>query len=338
MVAEAWPCHSVRMTRPRRAFIGVIAAALVTTVSGCGLLSGEDSSTPPAGTGVEKAKIRLGIIPIVDVAPVHIAIKKGYFRDEGVEVELKAIQGGAAGIPGLVNGELDVTFGNWVSFLAAQAKGAADLKFVADGYRAKPDMFLVLTPPDSLVKTPQDLAGKKIAVNTRANVAELAVRAALKAKNVDASTVQFTEMPFPDMQAALQRKDIDAAMLVEPFITRAQQEMNAFTVLDTISGDTSELPVGGYATSAKFATENPKTVDAFQRALVKAQRDASERSEVESVVTGYAKVDAAVARVLHLGSYPGSIDVERLKGVVSLMKANGMLSGDVDPAAMLLTP
>jgi NitT/TauT family transport system substrate-binding protein len=338
MVAEAWPCHSVRMTRPRRAFIGVIAAALVTTVSGCGLLSGEDSSTPPAGTGVEKAKIRLGIIPIVDVAPVHIAIKKGYFRDEGVEVELKAIQGGAAGIPGLVNGELDVTFGNWVSFLAAQAKGAADLKLVADGYRAKPDMFLVLTPPDSLVKTPQDLAGKKIAVNTRANVAELAVRAALKAKNVDASTVQFTEMPFPDMQAALQRKDIDAAMLVEPFITRAQQEMNAFTVLDTISGDTSELPVGGYATSAKFATENPKTVDAFQRALVKAQRDASERSEVESVVTGYAKVDAAVARVLHLGSYPGSIDVERLKGVVSLMKANGMLSGDVDPAAMLLTP
>jgi NitT/TauT family transport system substrate-binding protein len=326
------------MTRPRRAFIGVIAAALVTTVSGCGLLSGEDSSTPPAGTGVEKAKIRLGIIPIVDVAPVHIAIKKGYFRDEGVEVELKAIQGGAAGIPGLVNGELDVTFGNWVSFLAAQAKGAADLKLVADGYRAKPDMFLVLTPPDSLVKTPQDLAGKKIAVNTRANVAELAVRAALKAKNVDASTVQFTEMPFPDMQAALQRKDIDAAMLVEPFITRAQQEMNAFTVLDTISGDTSELPVGGYATSAKFATENPKTVDAFQRALVKAQRDASERSEVESVVTGYAKVDAAVARVLHLGSYPGSIDVERLKGVVSLMKANGMLSGDVDPAAMLLTP
>jgi NitT/TauT family transport system substrate-binding protein len=338
MVAEAWPCHSVRMTRPRRAFIGVIAAALVTTVSGCGLLSGEDSSTPPAGTGVEKAKIRLGIIPIVDVAPVHIAIKKGYFRDEGVEVELKAIQGGAAGIPGLVNGELDVTFGNWVSFLAAQAKGAADLKLVADGYRAKPDMFLVLTPPDSLVKTPQDLAGKKIAVNTRANVAELAVRAALKAKNVDASTVQFTEMPFPDMQAALQRKDIDAAMLVEPFITRAQQEMNAFTVLDTISGDTSELPVGGYATSAKFATENPKTVDAFQRALVKAQRDAIERSEVESVVTGYAKVDAAVARVLHLGSYPGSIDVERLKGVVSLMKANGMLSGDVDPAAMLLTP
>jgi NitT/TauT family transport system substrate-binding protein len=338
MVAGARPCHSVRMTRSRRAFIGVIAAALVTSLSGCGLLSGDDPDSPPAGTGVEKAKIRLGIIPIVDVAPVHIAIKKGYFRDEGVEVELKAIQGGAAGIPSLVNGELDVTFGNWVSFLAAQSKGAADLKLVADGYRAKPDMFLVLTPPDSPVKTPQDLAGKKIAVNTRANVAELAVRAALKAKGVDAGGVQFTEMPFPDMQAALQRKDIDAAMLVEPFITRAVKEINAFTVLDTITGETTDLPIGGYATSTKFAADNPKTVDAFRRALVKAQRDAGERREVESVVTGYAKVDAALASVLHLGSYPGSIDVGRLKGVVSLMKANGMLSGDVDPAAMLLAP
>ncbi|MBP2320596.1 NitT/TauT family transport system substrate-binding protein [Kibdelosporangium banguiense] len=325
------------MTRPRRAFIGVIAAALVTTVSGCGLLSGEDSSTP-AGTGVEKAKIRLGIIPIVDVAPVHIAIQKGYFRDEGVEVELKAIQGGAAGIPGLVNGELDVTFGNWVSFLAAQAKGATDLKLVADGYRGKPEMFLVMAMPGSPIKTAQDLVGKKVAVNTRGNVAELAVRAAVKAKGVDANTVQFTEMAFPDMQPALQRNDIDAALLVEPFITRAQQQINAFTVVDTMTGDASELPIGGYATSAKFAAGNPKTIDAFRRALVKAQRDAGERREVESVVTGYAKVDAAAASMLHLGSYPSSIDVGRLKGVVSLMKANGMLTGDVDPATMLLAP
>ncbi|MET0234306.1 MAG: ABC transporter substrate-binding protein [Kibdelosporangium sp.] len=324
------------MTRPRRAFIGVLAAVLVASASGCGLLSGEDPGADGGNTGVEKARIRLGIIPIVDVAPVHIAIQKGYFRDEGVEVELKAIQGGAAGIPGLVNGELDVTFGNWVSFLSAQSKGAADLKLVADGYRGKPEMFLVMTPPDSAVRTPQDLAGKKVAVNTRANVAELAVRAALKAKDVDANTVQFTELAFGDMQAALVRKDIDAALLVEPFITRAQKEMNAFTVLDTMTGDAAELPIGGYATSAKFAAASPKTVDAFRRALVKAQRDAGERREVEAVVTGYAKVDAAVASVLHLGLYPSSIDVERLKSVVSLMKANGMLSGDVDPGALLL--
>jgi NitT/TauT family transport system substrate-binding protein len=324
----------------RRAILGAITAALITSVPGCGLLSGEDAGpTPNAGpAGVEKAKIKLGIIPIVDVAPVHIAIQKGYFRDEGLEVELKAIQGGAAGIPGLVNGELDLTFGNWVSFLVAQAKGAADLKLVADGYRGKPEMFLVAAPPDSAVKSAKDLAGKKVAVNTRGNVAELAVRAALTAQGVDAGSVQFTEMPFPDMQAAMQRKDIDAALLVEPFISRAQQQMNATTVLDTITGDAAQLPIGGYAASAKFVAANPKTVDAFRRALVKAQGDAADRKQVESVVTGYAKVEPAVVSALHLGEYPTSIDVANLKKLVTLMKANGMLDGDVDPSTMMLAP
>ncbi|WP_173138736.1 ABC transporter substrate-binding protein [Kibdelosporangium persicum] len=320
------------MTRPRRAFVGALAATLITTVSGCGLLSGEQPATP----GVEQAKVRLGVVPIIDIAPVHIAIKKGYFRDEGVEVELKSIQGGAAGIPGLVNGELDVTFGNWVSFLAAQAKGVADLKLVADAYRGRPDMFLVMTTPDSAVKTPADLAGRKVGVNTRANVAELAVRAAMKAKGADANTVQFTEMAFPDMQAALQRKDIEAALLVEPFITRAVREIGAVPVLDTITGEATDLPIAGYATSAKFAQQNPKTVDAFRRALVRAQRDAGDTAEVQSVVTGYAKVDPSIAGVLRLGLYPSGIDVERLKGVVTLMKANGMLTEDVDPGRMLL--
>ncbi|MET0136670.1 MAG: ABC transporter substrate-binding protein [Kibdelosporangium sp.] len=323
------------MTRPRRLIAGLISATLLAAVSGCGLIGGEDPADQ-GGSGSEKAKITLGALPIVDVAPIHIALKKGYFRDEGVDVEVKVIQGGAAGIPGLVNGELDVTFGNWVSFLSAQSKGAADLKLVADAYRAKPGMFLVLSAPDSAVKAPQDLVGRKVAVNTRANVAELAVRSALQAQQIDPNTVQFTEMAFPDMQAALQRKDIDAALLVEPFITRAQQQIGAVTVLDTIAGDTTDLPIAGYATSAKFAQENPKTLDAFRRALVKAQRDAANKAEVESVVTGYAKVDASIAAVLRLGSYPSSIDVERLRGVVSLMKANGMLPGDVDPAAMLL--
>ncbi|MCE7008302.1 ABC transporter substrate-binding protein [Kibdelosporangium philippinense] len=320
------------MNRPRRAFLGALAAVLITAVPGCGLLSGEEPVTP----GKEQAKIRLGVLPIVDAAAVHIAIKKGYFRDEGVEVELKTIQGGAAGIPGLVNGELDVTFGNWVSFLNAQAKQTADLKLVADGYRGKPDMFLVVVTPDSPVKTPADLAGRKIAVNTRANVVELAVRAGLKAKNVDANSVQFIEMPFPDMQAALQRKDVDAALLVEPFLTRAMQQIGAVPVLDTITGEAADLPIGGYATTAKFVKERPKTIDAFRRALVKAQQDASDPAEVQSVVTGYAKIDPAIAQVLRLGLYPTTIDVQRLKGVVALMKANGMLTEDIDPAKMLL--
>ncbi|TCO58734.1 NitT/TauT family transport system substrate-binding protein [Actinocrispum wychmicini] len=308
------------------------AVGLLSAVPGCGLLSGPKQ----APHGAEGATVRLGVVPIIDVAPVYIAMRAGYFRDEGVDVRIRTVQGGAAGIPAMVSGDLDVTFGNWVSFFTAQAKGTADLKLVADGYRGKPGMFLVLALPDGPVRSAKDLAGRKIAVNTRGNVTELAVRAAMRAQGVDVSAVQFTEMPFLDMQSALQRKDVDAALVVEPFLTSAIRQAGAVPVLDTMTGAATELPIGGYATTAKFAAGNPATLDAFRRALGKAQRDAADRHRVEEVIADYAKVDSSVAAQVHLGSYPTGIDANRLRNVVSIMRDNGMLDRDLDPSTMVL--
>ncbi|GAB3872297.1 ABC transporter substrate-binding protein [Kibdelosporangium lantanae] len=313
----------------RRRFLGAVVAATAFPVTGCGLLSGKAEPEP------ERATIRLGAMPIVDVAPVYIASRAGYFRDEGVDIQITMLQGGGAGIPSLVNGELDVVFGNWMTFFTAQAKGTVDLRFVADGYRGGPGMFLVLVSPDSQVRSAKDLAGRKVAVNMRGSVSEFLFRVALKAQRVDPTGVQFAEMPFPDMQAALRRKDIDAAIIVEPFLTRAVREMGAVPVLDTMTGDADELPIGGYATTTRYANGNPATLDAFHRALARAQGEAADRAKVESVITSYANVDAATAGQLHLGSYPRDIDVSRLRTVVRLMRDNGMLDRDVDPGPMV---
>ena len=148
--------HHSHATRGVRTILTALAAVItLATVAGCGLLGGGDDTgvQNPGGTGPELSKITLGTIPIVDTAPIHMAIKKGYFKAEGLDVELKTIQGGAAGIPGLVNGDLNITFGNWVSFFAAQAKGVADLKLVSEGYQARPGMFLIMTSRDSAIRT-----------------------------------------------------------------------------------------------------------------------------------------------------------------------------------------
>jgi NitT/TauT family transport system substrate-binding protein len=314
----------------RRQFLGAVVAATAVPVTGCGLLSGKAESSNP-----ERPTLRLGAMPIVDVAPVYIALRGGYFRDEGVDVRISMLQGGGAGIPSLVNGELDVTFGNWMTFFTAQAKGTVDLRFVADGYRGKPGMFLVLVPPGSPVRTAKDLAGRKVAVNMRGSVSEFVFRVALTAQRVDPTGVQYAEMPFPDMQAALRRKDVDAAIIVEPFLTRAVKELGAVPVLDTMTGEADELPISGYATTTRYANGNPATLDAFRRALARAQREAADHAQVESVITGYANVDTTIATQLHLGSYPRDIDVSRLRTVVRLMRDNGMLDRDVDPAPMV---
>ncbi|GLZ34584.1 sulfonate ABC transporter substrate-binding protein [Lentzea sp. NBRC 105346] len=322
---------------------GTALAALLALVTSCGLLGGKEDKPAAQNNGpVEKSKIVVGVLPILDVAAIHVANKKGYFKEEGLEVELKTIQGGAQAIPGLVNGELDMSFGNWVSFFAAESKGAAKavdgIKLVADGYQAKPEMFLILAPGDSAIKSPKDLAGKTVAVNTFKNIAELTAKASLEANNVDPKTVTLKEMPFPDMQAALQNKTVDAAFMVEPFISRAQRMAGAVTVLDTASGPTANIPIAGYATSGKFAKENPKTVAAFQRAIVKGQKDAADRPTVEPLLVEYAKVDKETASLVHFGEFPTTLDATRLQRVATLMKTYGLLQNDMDVKPMLLTP
>ncbi|GAA0261512.1 ABC transporter substrate-binding protein [Saccharothrix mutabilis subsp. mutabilis] len=326
----------------RRIIAGLSALAVLAVVSGCGLLGGSEEKPADAAPGkVEKTKIKLGLLPILDVASVHVAMKKGYFKEEGLEVEPVTIQGGAAAIPGLISGDLDITFGNWVSFFAAQSKDAAKavdgLKLINDGYQAKPEMFLILTGPDSAIKSPKDLAGKTIAINTFKNIAELTAKATLEANDVDPKTVTFKEFPFPDMQAALQNKTVDAAFMVEPFISKAQRAIGAITVLDAASGPTDNIPVAGYGTTGKFAKENPNTVAAFQRAMAKGQRDAADRPTVEPLLVEYAKVDKETASLVHFGEFPTTLDATRLQRVATLMKTYGLLENDFDVKPMLVT-
>jgi len=324
---------------------GLSVLAMLASVAGCGALGGS-SETPaaekPANGKLEKSKISLGVLPILDVASVHVAIKKGYFKDEGLDVDLKVIQGGAAAIPGLVSGDLDMSFGNWVSFFAAEAKETAKsvggLKLVSDGYQAKPDMFLIVAGKDSPLKSPKDLAGKTIAINTFKNIAELTAKATLEANDVDPNSVTFKEFAFPDMQAAIENGTVDAAFMVEPFITRAQRAIGSVTVMDAASGPTDNIPIAGYATSGEFAKNNPKTVAAFQRAMAKGQADATDRPTVEPLLVEYAKVDKETAGLVHFGAFPTTLDATRLQRVVQLMVRYQMMDKELDVKPMLIQP
>jgi NitT/TauT family transport system substrate-binding protein len=296
------------------------------------------SSQPGRWSGLERTKVTVGTLPIVDAAAIHMAIKKGHFKNEGLEVELKPLPGDAAAIPGLANGELQFAFGNYTSFFAAQAKGVLDIKLVADGYQARPGVFMIVAPRDSAVKRPQDLASKKIAINTKGNIAELTTRSSLEAVGIDMKTVTFVEMPFPDMQARLERKDVDAAFMVEPFITQAERMAGVVPLLDPASGTTNEIPIAGWAASAAFVKENPKTAEAFRRAIIKGQRDCSNRTDVEELVTSYAKVDRQTAGLLNIGTWPAPLESTRLQREADLMTTHGLLTQSLDVKSMIFIP
>lgn len=313
------------------------AATLAISLAACG----GGSSTAPAGSAdgkPEKTELTIGFIPVADQASLILAINKGYFEAEGLTVKSQTAQGGAAALPAMVAGDLDGVFGTYPSFMLAQ-QNVAKMKIVSLGVDGSESYAGVFINPASGIKTPQDLVGKKLAVNTLNNTGELSIKSVLKENGVDPAQVEFIEMPFPDMTAALQRDAIQAAWAVEPY----QSAMNAAgmeKLFSNFSGKTATAPLAGIGMTEKFVKDNPNTAAAFARAMEKANAElAADPESVRELVPTYSQTSAEVAAKMSLPTWTaGYPSADKLKVWNDVMVDLGSLSGPVDLDAMVYSP
>ncbi|HEX4817807.1 MAG TPA: ABC transporter substrate-binding protein [Nonomuraea sp.] len=321
------------MSRKLRCLAVALGVAVALTLTGCG------GSEEPAGSStsgpLEKTKIRVGALPIPDPVSLVIAQTKGYFKEEGLTVERVEVVGGASAIPMIEKGELDISQTNYVSTLAAASQGSK-AKLVADMYQAGPNCFVIMVPTDSPIRSVAGLKGKTILVNNLNNVATLAVETQLKVAGLTKNDVTFLPMPFPDMGAALEAGKADAAWLTEPFITANQSARGFRKLADTMTGQTEDLPIAGWMATDEWTQRNPNTLAAFQRAISRAQRDAStDRKEIERMLPTYTKIDAKTASVITLGSYPSELNANRLQKVADLMLEYKYLKTPIDVKSVI---
>jgi NitT/TauT family transport system substrate-binding protein len=311
--------------------LGVLLAALLVGTSGCGIPGPSEASS--AGTPVE---ITVGTLPIVDVAPIHLAIQEGLFAAEGLDVSVEVVAGGAAAIPALVGGDLDIAYGAWPSFLLANAQGF-ELRAVADGTAARPGFTELLAMPDSgLEGRPEALAGTRIAVNTLGNLGELAVRSTLERAGLDPDDVELVEIGFPEMTAALERGDVDVIWASEPVATLARETVGAVLVADSYVGDMEGFPVAGYQASAEFVEEHPETVAAFRRALDAAvDRIRADESLVAEIAPGFTSLEAELAAAIALPEFRSALEAATLQRVHDYLRDFGLLETDLDVPSLI---
>ena len=313
--------------------LGPLAASII-LLAGCTSTGGEPTR---AGDVPEQSRITVGTLPIVDVAPIHLALREGYFTDEGLAVEVEVTQGGAAAIPALVGGDLDIAYGAWPSFLLANAEGL-ELRAVADGTRARPGFTeLLALPASGLEGRPEDLAGKRIAVNTLGNIGELAVRAALVRAGLEADAAELVEIGFPDMTVALQRGDVDVIWASEPVATLARETLGAVLVTDSYVAEMEAFPVAGYQATAAFVAANPRTVAAFQRALIRAvERIDDEPALAAEVAPSFTSLDAELAGRVAMPEFRARLRAADLERVQERLLAFGLLEAALDVEALVV--
>lgn len=319
------------LTKNRKAPLA-IAGALTMLITACG---GESGSTSAAEG--ETTKLTIGLIPIVDVAPIYIGVKEGYFEEEGIELEPVLAAGGAAIVPAVTSNSYQIGFSNNVSLIIGVSKGLP-LQMVAPGVAISPDnrssnpdagYCSVVTGPDSPIQTPADLSGKTVAVNTLNNIGDVTIKAALESEGVDPASVNFTELPFPDMPAAVEQNRIDAAWACEPFVTRVMDN-GGRPILDNYGKTDPNLSVASYFASKQWAAQNPEALAAFKRAVDKSMKHASENPDaVRAVLPEYTSIDADTAGRIGLPAFPSTFNDESITKLIEYSEKQGLLGGPV---------
>jgi NitT/TauT family transport system substrate-binding protein len=307
----------------RRPFLAGLGALALGVIAGCG----DDDSAEPSGaqpsgsTGAASTTVTVGVIPIVDVAPLYLGVEQGFFASEGLTLKLQTAQGGAVIVPSVVSGEYQFGFSNTTSLLLAASKGLP-LKVVSSGVASTgelgKDFGAVVVKSSSPIRRTAELAGRRIAVNTLNNINTTTINRVVSAAGGDASKITYVEMPFPDIPAAVGKGDVDAGQVVEPFLTIATQQGQR-QVVSNLAGTDPDLTVGLYFTTASYAEQNAAVVTKFAAAVTKSMQYASDNPDAaRKILSTYLKIEPAVQNALILPRWPAQIDRDSVQTLADL--------------------
>ncbi|MFC7406728.1 ABC transporter substrate-binding protein [Georgenia alba] len=323
--------------RRRMILASLTSLALVAACSGGETSGGSEGGESPDGGG-ELTPVRVGSLPIVDTAAIHLGVDQGIFADHGLEVDLQLAQGGAAVVPAVVSGDYQFGFSNVPSLLVASSQGLP-LQIVASGNSTSgdPDADIggVLTSPDSGISAPADLEGRTVAVNTLNNIGDVTISEVVAQDGGDPDAVEFVEMAFPDMPAALSSGQVDAIWVLEPFFSIAKGD-GAQVVMHNFAEVDPDMMVAAYFTTGQYAEENPEVVEQFTAAMEESLAYAQDNpEEARAILSSYTEIDPAVTETMTMPQFPAEINADSVQQMADLAIEYGLVEQEVDVEALL---
>ncbi len=301
-----------------------------------------------AATAAEPVTVRVGLANASSDVGFFIADKKGYFKQEGLNVSFLAFDSGAKMVAPLGNGQLEVGAGSPSAGLYNAVARGIGIKIVADkgstppGYGYQPLLVRKDLVDSGRYKTLKDLKGMKIAGSATGSASTSTLNEALKKAGLKYGDVERIFLGFPQHVMALQNKAVDAAMTTEPSATKAVQSGAAVRVMgDDVIYPNHQLAVVLY--SSAFIKNSPDAAKRFMRAYLRAVREYNDAlkdgkiagpnaAEVIAILTEYTNVkDPAVYRTITpQGCNPdGAVHEPSLKNDLAFYKLEGQIKGEV---------
>jgi len=274
-------------------------------------------------------KVNVGILYITADAGIMIAKEKGYFEEEGLDVEIIRFTGGADQIPLIATGRLDVGNGAVTPGLLNAYRRGIDVPIVSGktyiaSDNSTGDMMLMRTDLwESGKRMAKDLKGLKIAVSSiQSTMINHVMRSVLKS-GLTRNDVEIVEMPFTQYVPALKNKAVDAVWPLSPFLeTIADREKLAVRMPDTAL---SVVSPGQTSTVMFYSPDFMKTPAAvsFLAAHLRGQRDyhraisegTGNRAEICGIIKKYLPFIPENCGKVSMSAVPvnGEVNVESLE-------------------------
>ena len=237
----------------------------------------------PQSFSAEAAKVIIGMdAPTLSDLPLSLALKKDFFKPEGLSVLPVLFRSGPTAMQALVSGSIQFSTGFGTGTRAAMA--GAPVKGII-GFNNKP-AFILYGRRESGIRSIADIKGKKIAVTGVGSTTDYAARAILTHNHIDPDKeVSILAVGSESVFAALQKGAVDAAILWAPGFAIA--EKLGMVRLQSLA-DILELPGSGVVVSDQLIKENPLLIKKFLRGTVKGfhyVHDSKNKDEIVSSIT-----------------------------------------------------
>jgi NitT/TauT family transport system substrate-binding protein len=272
---------------------------------------------------LEKTKIALAVggKPAFYYLPLTISEQLGYFKAEGLDVEISDFAGGARALQALVGGSADIVSGAYEHTINMQSKNQYIQAFVLQG-RAPQIALGVSTKAMPNYSSLTDLKGKKIGISAPGSSTNMVANLVLSRAGLKASDVSYVGVgTSAGALAALRSGQIDAMSNTDPVMTMLEQKGDVKIISDTRTLKGTQEVFGGpmpaacFYTHADFIARNPNTCQALANAIVhglKWLQTAGPSDIIKTVPEGYLLGD----RALYLASFNKVREAIALDGLI----------------------
>jgi NitT/TauT family transport system substrate-binding protein len=250
----------------------VIAGMPVRLKRGCGavlaaaLLLGTLAASPVA-RAEDKLPLSISHGPIMPFANAIVAAQMGFFDKQGLDVKRKVLASSDVMRAALASGDIDIVSLSTDTLVRAHAQGF-DWKLVyqTDIYDSDRADAILIGRSDLTFTSVKDLEGKTVAASP-GTISESALRGWIADNGGDNSKVKSVDIPFAQIIGALQSKSIDAAHIIEPFMTIALENDTGKLAFKTLDAVSKRFLISGLVAKQSWIDANPEKLKRFIAAM-----------------------------------------------------------------------